>query len=470
MSVPQRLRLALLVFSISLMLRAVWAAWAQVTPVSDFRGYDSLAVRWLETGLFGGPGRFAYRTPGYPAFLALIYMGFGHTWQAVAFVQAALGALTSGLTALLATYVVSARGSILAGLLHALSPTALAYVPVLASENLAVTLVVAGVLLLVVSQRASDRGRYGVAFGVGMVLGLLVLVRPAGLFFAPGWLIVMACSPQRRRLYAGPPVVAILAAALALCPWLVRNQRVGLSATTLSTAGGVNAWMGNNDAAVAGGYRRAVQAEVNTNGMGELQKDRAYREAALTWIRGHPLRYFALSGTRLVRLLGAEPDGWAAAYLLPSQTNDRAFVKAYWPAKQGAPEPDRVAQHAGDVLRRSKLLLMGVRALLAPLILLSAALCLFRWRTHFAVMVPAASYLGGLALIYVQVRFRELVDPLLFIPLAGLLSDLLFGTEELGRRLSRRQKGALSALVVIASLALHGTGLASGMYRLEPPH
>lgn len=135
-----RSRPAAQVFLLSLALRLTWAGFAHVTPVSDFRGYDGLAVRWLMTGGFGSPGWLAYRTPGYPGFLAGVYFIFGHHWGAAAFMQAILGAVSSALVVGLAGRIVSPRTSLIAGLLHALSPTSLAYVPVLASENLAVPL------------------------------------------------------------------------------------------------------------------------------------------------------------------------------------------------------------------------------------------------------------------------------------------------------------------------------------------
>ena len=115
-----------------------WVAFARVTPISDFRGYDELAVNWLQSGHFSSVGSLAYRAPAYPGFLAAIYAIAGHSWRAAGFVQAVLGGVTSGLLVLLASRALSRRGSVIAGILHAVSPTALAYVPVLASETLAV--------------------------------------------------------------------------------------------------------------------------------------------------------------------------------------------------------------------------------------------------------------------------------------------------------------------------------------------
>ncbi|HUW12697.1 MAG TPA: glycosyltransferase family 39 protein [Anaerolineae bacterium] len=470
MPARQRFRLALLAFCLSFALRLAWAAWSQVTPVSDFRGYDLLAVHWLDTGVLGAPGHYAYRTPGYPAFLALIYTAFGHSWKAVALVQAFLGGLTSALTAVLATYVLSSRGSLLAGLLHALSPTALAYIPVLASENVAVFLLMAGLLLVAVARRASGRGANGAGLASGLLLGLVLLVRPAAVFFAPAWVFLLAYAPTRRRLLLLPAALTVAAAALVISPWLVRNHRLGLGPMTLSTAGGVNLAMGNNDLAVTGGYIREAQATVDTENLTEVEADKAYRKAAIDWIRAHPGRYFALCATRLIRLLGVEPDWWAARYLLPEIVNDRLLRGTGGEKPSPDSHPSGTSARVDRIRAYSKLLLAGIRAVIAPLILLSLVLSFSRWRQHLVVVLPVLSYIVGLTLTYAQIRFRELIDPLLFIPVAAFLADTLFGSHELGELLNRRQKAVVGATLIMITLGVHASGLASSIYRLSPPH
>jgi len=69
-------------------------------------------------------------------------------------------------------------------------------------------------------------------------------------------------------------------------------------------------------------------------------------------------------------------------------------------------------------------------------------------------------------MVYAVARFRRLSDPLLFVPLAGLLSDLLFGTNELGDRPSRRVKVVVAVVLVVASVLLHVSGLATCWYEL----
>ncbi|MCJ7750088.1 MAG: hypothetical protein MUQ65_03185, partial [Armatimonadetes bacterium] len=252
--------------------------------------------------------------------------------------------------------------------------------------------------------------------------------------------------------------------------WLVRNERLGLGPLTLSSAGGVNLWMGNNDLALNGGYLREAQALVDPTNLGEMEADRAYRRAAIEWTRSHPGRYFALCATRLIRLLGVEPDWWAARYLLPEIVNDR-LLRGTGGEK---PSPDSHPNGASDRVDRihaySDLLLAGIRAVIAPLILLSLVLSFSRWRQHLVVVLPVLSYIVGLTLTYVQIRFRELVDPLLFILLAAFLADTLFGSHELGEWLNRRRKAVLGATLVVISLGVHASGLATSIYRLSPPN
>lgn len=446
-----RSRPAVQVFLLSLALRLTWVGFAHVTPVSDFRGYDSLAVRWLMTGGFGSPGWLAYRTPGYPGFLAGVYFIFGHHWGAAAFVQAILGGVSSALVVGLAGRIVSPRASLIAGLLHALSPTSLAYVPVLASENLAVPLLLLGLLLLV-----SGRRRMLLAAASGAVFGLLILVRPAAVAFLPAWVLLAAYDPRSRRLRILPAAAGLVACLAVLSPWLVRNHRVGLGAFTLSTSGGVNAWMGNHENAQHGGYSLERPSWVEQGDRTERERDRAYWQEAIGWARAHPRQYLALCVTRAARLLGAEPDRWAAAYLTPSRQRDELMVSQYGAGRPPSTTDPRLER----ALRRDKLILAGLRVIISPLILLAAFMSLRRWRDYAIALLPAFCYLGALSLSYAQMRFRELADPLLFIPLAALLSDLLFGGDELGAGLSRRRKATAALLLVSASLALHATGIA----------
>jgi 4-amino-4-deoxy-L-arabinose transferase-like glycosyltransferase len=439
------LRYALAAGALSLGLRLAWALHAHVTPIADFASYDAIAWRWLATGHYGSS---AHRTPGYPAFLAAVYAGAGHSWGAAGLAQAVLGGLTSSLVVLLAAYVVSLRGALVAGLLHAFSPTAVAYVPVLASENLAAPLVV-GALLCLAASRHNRATRWWALVASGFLLGLHLLVRPAGVYFVPGFLLVAAFMHKGRGASVLAPVLLVSVLVLTLAPWLVRNHLIGLGATTLATAGGMDLWMGNNELAQSGGDCPEARDALVLTGLGERDRDAAYRSAAVTWMRRHPRRYLSLCVRRASRLLGTEADAWAAKYLTPSRQNDLAMAAVYRAYDSGASASPELEGRGRAVQKRNLILLTGWRIIVAPLALFALVLSLIHWRRYGLVAAPSLSYLLGLSLTFAKPRFRELSDPLLFIPLAALLCDMLVGTAELGVRPSRRVKAAVGAALVV---------------------
>ena len=106
--------------------------------------------------------------------------------------------------------------------------------------------------------------------------------------------------------------------------------------------------------------------------------------------------------------------------------------------------------------------------MIAPLILLALLLALKRWRAYAIFFLPALVYLAVLSLYFAKPRFRELSDPLLFVPLAALLSDMVFGTTELGSRPSRAVKTGVAVALVATSLLVHVTRVVAPWYRLGP--
>lgn len=257
------------VLALCLGLRLGVALLHPVPPVADFAQYHNLALSWLTTGHFGLPDMEAKRTPGYPAFLAGIYaLGGNVLWATIA--QAFLGCFSCWLLWRLAGWIPA--------LLFAISPSWVAYVPILASEHILLPLLLVAFAL---------RGRPVLA---GLTLGLAVLARPLALLFAP--------SVAGR----GPKAWGFLAVGLvlALSPWLYRNVRAGYG-PTLSTFSGFNLWMGNHDGATGGWDYDATWGGPNR---GEGQTDRDMAAVGVRWIRGHPGDYLRLCAIRAWRLLG----------------------------------------------------------------------------------------------------------------------------------------------------------------------
>lgn len=449
-------RRAMIAVGLSLAVRLIWSSMAHVTPFSDFAAYDHYAWKWLSTGRFEG----AFRTPGYPGFLAAIYWLFGHSVRAAQIVQASIGAITSGLVVLLAGRVASPRTAGIAGVVHALWPTSIVYVAILASENVATPLLV-GVLLAVTSEGASWRRRaWGTGLG-GVLFALLLLVRPACVAFLPAVALLAVWEPRRGRLSLKPALVCAAAGLVTMAPWMMHNYRSGLGVATIATTGGVNLWMGNSDSARTGGYGGGYSAAQEAGfASEEKERDEDLKAEGLRWIVGHPGRYLALCAVRTARMWGTTADGIAARFLWPTAANDALLVSS--DGRRYPDEQTRTASH--ELIAGHRALLRWTRVVLAPLMLLAFALCLRSFRRYAPVTLPVLCYAGFLAATYFLERLRELSNPLVLVSLAILLSDLALGTAELPG--SRRMKVSLAAAAVAVSVVLRITHWDSSLYRL----
>lgn len=456
---------ALAIAALSVAVRLVWAAWATVTPLSDFAGYGNLAWHWLTSGEFGYGDRRAYRTPGLPAYLAATYAVCGRDPRAVGLVNAAVGGVTSGLVVLLAARRVSVHGAVLAGVLHAVSPTAVAYVPVLATENLAAPLVVASLLALAVAQdRRGPRG-VGWAAAAGVLFGALLLTRPATLFMLPAFLILAALDFAQRQRTLRLLVAAAAGLVVAVAPWSLRNAVLGLSPLTLSTQGGRALWWDI--------FRYVYPEQIDRRpelgeGLAEDEQDQVLRDGALRWIRTHPGLYLAMTRVRLLRIFGTSADPIAASYLVPTAENDRAVTMTWDASRGGPPVPPGIKKRFGALHAQGLQYLGRYQMFLAPLALAALLLALTRWRAHAIFLMPLFCYWGGHALTVFVERYRQVSDPLVFILVGALLGDILFGEHDLGPRLARGAKLIVTAFILHAVLFVHATGLADPWYRFPP--
>lgn len=124
----------------------------------DTKFYEELARNWLDHGVYGlyVMGQLApvdMRTPGYPAFLAAIYLLMGRGSRAVMLTQAFLDLGTCVLTALIAARLAAASQRKMAATaalwLAALCPFTANYTAVVLTESVAIFLTALGIFVLV---------------------------------------------------------------------------------------------------------------------------------------------------------------------------------------------------------------------------------------------------------------------------------------------------------------------------------
>jgi hypothetical protein len=272
-------------------LRVGYALEQPSNPPPDAGAYARIAENLHLHGSFDArPPGFTHQvqpssaySPGLPLFVAGVYRISGGVHLTLALVLLAL----LGAAAIPMTYLLGRRfGGELAGLLGAavvaVYPALLDYQGMLLTEPLAAFLLSAALVMyfrcaamtppppLGEGEEESDMdspppARPGAAWswlGTGLLLGLLTLVRPEYLLLALllplVWLARQALAPadgtesgsyirfQSRRLRGGavPVAVSLLAVAIVLAPWTIRNAIVLDRFVPVSTGGGKALYIG----------------------------------------------------------------------------------------------------------------------------------------------------------------------------------------------------------------------------------
>lgn len=165
-----------------------------------------------------------YRTPGYPAFLALLGGGTGDLSRTlVLLVQALLVGGGVVPCALLARRLFGPRAGLLGAAAYALDPYSKRYASLVLAEALA------GFLLLVAAYafvRAWQERSLRWWAGCGGVLGVLTLVRPVFALTIPMLALAALLRRGELRARAGPAAVFAACALVFVTPWLVRTTIV----------------------------------------------------------------------------------------------------------------------------------------------------------------------------------------------------------------------------------------------------
>jgi hypothetical protein len=300
-------------------LGVVLAAWNRFPPTDDGVIYDALARR-LARGLGftwawpdGTMTPVAHYPVGYPALLALAYRVLGEHPASALMLHAVIGAVGA-----VGVHVVAGRTSRRAGrwagIAVALHPALLAYTPAIMTEGVCSALLAVPFALAVVA-RDSVKRAWIWALLAGLALGGVSLVRPQALLLLPvvGWLALGGVT--RRWLGA---VFVTVGLAVAMAPWLVRNERTFGRPVLVSANGGWNLLIGT-DADAHGGWRMLDVPAACRQVWGEVEKDTCFGQVAReriaaapwSWLRLVPAKLattFDVGGSGMSYLSRARPD------------------------------------------------------------------------------------------------------------------------------------------------------------------
>lgn len=210
---------------------------------SDQGGYQQLGAAMARSGEFT---RFpdsptfipeVIRTPGYPAFVAVIYFLFGQDTLPVAIAQAFVFAAICLIVYAIARRIAGERTATVAAIMTALFPP-LPYYGALVLTEVWTTFVLMAAMLICL--RAVQGGRTRDFVIAGLLFSGTTIVRPAFILLPFGLAIAMPLlvASERNRRRIGQWAALALVAALTMVPWFTYNY-VYLGRFTLSPAGGV---------------------------------------------------------------------------------------------------------------------------------------------------------------------------------------------------------------------------------------
>ncbi len=251
-----------------------------------------------------------HRTPGYPAFLAGVYL-ISQSPLAVSVTQVLISALTAILVVWIAYHVaqsiasqkptasvagISRRAGLLAGILFAFDPVSAGYTCLVLTEHLFGVLLTCTTAIFIFgisnqSQRtdtptcASRSLLISVSLS-GFLTALNTLIRPIGLLLGFAQLPYLWCKMRYRRAFIRTAALLLICSLLFPALWILRNG-LATGAYTLSDIGSVNLYFYRAAAVIAEIENRPfhiVQEELRKNTQHQVQQRDLSRSEVLDYM------------------------------------------------------------------------------------------------------------------------------------------------------------------------------------------
>lgn len=191
----------------------------------DSMAFKATALNIIERGDFSDPDQTTpnnFRAPGYPLWLALIYLIFGSFKFAVP-VGIIVFSFTAPLTYLIAKELFDKKVALIGGMLAAFEPWAAFLTGTIMSEQLFMPIFLLSVYLFI-RYLKYDLKKY--FYLSALFFGIATLTRPYILYF---WLVIMIIAflkKQRFWQYSKITALATLIFIFTVAPWAIRNKIV----------------------------------------------------------------------------------------------------------------------------------------------------------------------------------------------------------------------------------------------------
>jgi 4-amino-4-deoxy-L-arabinose transferase-like glycosyltransferase len=297
----------LFIFCLGLILRLlfVFLLDERIYWFDGFR-YDSLARNLVEGRGYTTENNVAtsFRAPGYPFFLALIYLIFGHSFLAVRIVQALLDLVTMFLIFNIGKLLFEKKVAITSILIYAIYPLLLYSVSTFFPATL-FTFLLALVFYLTLNVKQNPSIFKFIALGV--IIGLSILTVPTVSAMIPFLLFWIILSRKEKNFRSVLSIVVIISAmVMTMTPWLIRNYVVHKKPLFIASNGGYNFWMGNNPhAKISTGNSIPIPDKLSqklSNTKSEIERERIFYQDAFQFIKANPKRFISLTFLKALNL------------------------------------------------------------------------------------------------------------------------------------------------------------------------
>jgi Flp pilus assembly protein TadD/4-amino-4-deoxy-L-arabinose transferase-like glycosyltransferase len=402
-------------------------------PIMDGAYHDSWA-REIAAGQLSRAEPF-FRAPLYPFVLGIMYAVSKGSFILPRVFQFVLGGLTSVVVYTLSRRLMNLTAAVIAAALCAVYPVLVYFEGELLTETLFTFLSMLGVLLVDTARR---RRAPALWFAGGLALGMAVITRPTIALFLP-LVIVGALAYAKPRAAATAALLAGMV--LPVAPVTIHNYTVSGEFIPVVWQGGINLYLGNNEAADGwsatspeirkdwwGGYRDMIAIPREA-----LGRDPTYGEVsdfwtgkALDFVRSQPLRWSGLMLKKIAIF-------WSSLEFPNNQ--DYNFMKIHsW-------------------ILRNPIVNFGT---VAPLSLLGIIVLLRRARRLYFIYAFLLSYFAASIAFFVCARYRSPALPVLCM-FAGGAAAYLIGLLKSGRFLRVLLcAGALVPLALVVNVNLTG--------------
>lgn len=319
--------LLVILLLIGLVARVAWG-WVQPTDnafverLPDQREYLSLGQSLVRGEALSfvdprfGEVVYAFRTPGYPLFIAAV----GGNLRAVRVAQAVVDTSIALAIYLLARRWLTRGASTFAAAIVAFNPFLIYFSGLALSETLFTALLAWGMCLIIRGTTAASPDPPASTvdgsapwsailcwLAGGLLLSLSVLVRqsalplPLLLGLTAAFVNRAGAAPYHRRWPLPAGATMVLLTGLVLLPWGYRNRQIIGTWIWTTTNGGITAYDGFNPDATGASDQSFVLEMPELRRMGELGRDEHLKRLALAYVREHPRRVAELAVIKVGR-------------------------------------------------------------------------------------------------------------------------------------------------------------------------